>query len=681
MRGARNIEMIEGLMIMNNSRTSIKGRYRSDYYVPIEYNNFLGSNFETINHEFGHAELTENTFHGVVCFEIMQLINENYFDRRITDIFKILRDAAERTEECYAAFFNIFSLSEKKDELLSQYCTLKETEYYHRYQMFQFEKIIYADVSIQEKRDFLFNILHVAMDTKIMEVPCNWYDPKAVLEEFRKYNIFLNPDKRLKKILHWINSYDQANIPFNSTKEDIHTHALDEAPPLWSEYDVFVDKMLKIVDENHLNKTYREKGIQFTGESNFAQRILFYFNNSDYLIYQVDLPNLVLCDCDTLEYYSFGYEERAVFTSYKIKERYILNIPSRTLMKQIIDNFTGIIIAYLDDFEALNTLIECSGEKKVIYKSICNFSHLRRELLDRNINIASTGIIKYDSSICVPFFVDVSGRCYSGGAGFIEPIYSQVQEIDNIIEAEEELMQTAVKAKEFVMLTSLDVVADKCIDRIALFNGTLSKKIFSKDAGIDNREIAGYYFDIYRDSIKQKLWKDAQSIFNYVMNILQCREDKIMALAEMDNILTECKNILIAEIQGDEKVPKEFLDLYSIVIQYTEMLCGSKCESMCITMNNVANLCLQCGNLADAYTYACIALEMKKSVFGENSPKTARGYYLIGRILIYSDKTDECWSFLNTALKLAIECDDYQLISAIHKLREYKEKSVNTDIL
>ena len=77
MRGVRSIEMIEGLMIMNNSRTSIKGSYRSDYYIPIEYNNFLNGDFETIKHEFGHAELTETTFHGVVCVEIMQLIHEN----------------------------------------------------------------------------------------------------------------------------------------------------------------------------------------------------------------------------------------------------------------------------------------------------------------------------------------------------------------------------------------------------------------------------------------------------------------------------------------------------------------------------------------------------------------------------------------------------------------------------
>ncbi len=669
MRGVRSIEMIEGLMIMNNSRTSIKGSYRSDYYIPIEYNNFLNGDFETIKHEFGHAELTETTFHGVVCVEIMQLIHENHFDERLLDIFKILRDAAERTEECYAIFSNIFSTSQKKDEILSRYCTLKETEYYHRYQINQFEKIIYSDASPQEKRNFIDNILHVAMDTKIMSIPCNWYDPKAVLEEFRKDTIFLNPDKRLKKILHWVNSYHQSNIPFNVTKEDIHTHVLDEEQLSWSEYNLFVDKMLRMVDENDLNKSCREKAIQFNIENNLAERILIYFNNSDYLIYQVDLPNLVLCDCDTLEYYSWGHEERAVFTSYKNKERYILTLPSRNLMQQIMDNFSGIIITYLDDFEALNTLIECSKEKKVIYKSICNFSHLRRDLLDRNVKIASTGIIKYDFSICVPFFVDVNGRYYSGGAVFIESIYSQVQEIDNIIEAEEEIMQTAVKAREFVMLTSLDVVADKCIDRIVFFNSTLDKKVFLEDAGIDDHEIAGYYFGIYRDSIKRKFWKDAQSIFNYVMNILQSREDKIMALGKMDNILAECKNILIAEIRGNEEVQKEFLDLYSIIIQYTEILCGIKCESMCITMNNVANLCLQCGNLADAYTYARIALDLKKSVFGENSSETARGYYLIGHILIYGNMTDEGRGFLNTALKLAIGCNDYQLISAIYELQ------------
>ncbi len=204
---------------------------------------------------------------------------------------------------------------------------------------------------------------------------------------------------------------------------------------------------------------------------------------------------------------------------------------------------------------------------------------------------------------------------------------------------------------------------------LLFFNGTLAKKVFSEDAGIDNHEIAGYYFGIYRESIKQKLWKDAQSIFNYVMNILQSREDKIMALGQMDNILIECKNVLIDELKENEEVQKEFLDLYSIVIQYTEILCGIKCESMCITMNNAANLCLQCGNLADAYTYACIALELKKSVFGENSSKTARGYYLISQILIYSNMTYEGRNFLNTALKLAIECNDYQLINAIYELQ------------
>ena len=60
---------------------------------------------------------------------------------------------------------------------------------------------------------------------------------------------------------------------------------------------------------------------------------------------------------------------------------------------------------------------------------------------------------------------------------------------------------------------------------------------------------------------------------------------------------------------------------------------------------------------------------MKKSVFGENSSETARGYYLIGHILIYGNMTDEGRGFLNTALKLAIGCNDYQLISAIYELQ------------
>ena len=649
-----------------NKTLKSKGSYRGDFYFPIDYQDYLDNGFETLVHELGHVKLTEQSYHGIAYFEIMQLIHENYFNSKLPDILKLLQNAAEYTEETYAIFEQIYYKSTDSKHFLKIYEEFKVTEYYRRYRLHKFEKIIKCNVDIEKKMQLIENILFTAMNTYIFQINCDWCDKKSLIEQFKKKPNELHPDKRLVKLLNWVNSHLSEPSIFDITEEQLHKNALGEEKLPLSEYELFFASLQASIDKNNLIKKERRKSIEFTPDANgFEQRFFFVFSEEVYTYYKIFLPDKLLFSCDLLEYFAFDHIESATLTSFIKKEKYQLSMPSCNIMANLINHFSGLIIAYLEDYDTLNMLLDMKNNNKIIYKSIYNIIHLKKCISALHVSIKKIGIIKYDSNVGIPYLIDEYGRCFTGNATLISIIYGSGQPIDCVIEPETIIPSYGICGKNLIKILTTDIHFDNNVPYIACFNGTLSQKSFLNNSEDDMHAIAAYYFNVFRDAILYQIWKDAQRILNYVMNLLSNLDDKICALEEMDNILTHCKSQMILKICGDEKVLQGFIDIYTIILQYSEIYCGTISQFTSITLNNMANLYVQCEKYKNAYTLAILALEIKKIIYDENVKETARGHYLVGVILLKSGQYEEGVKKLIIAKQIAEKCRDSQLIRLI----------------
>ena len=84
----------------------------------------------------------------------------------------------------------------------------------------------------------------------------------------------------------------------------------------------------------------------------------------------------------------------------------------------------------------------------------------------------------------------------------------------------------------------------------------------------------------------------------------------------------------------------------------------------CITLTNLANLYVECFDFKQAYEYAHLVLNLRIKLWGQDSPKLARSYYLLGITLLYLDRI-QSKDILTKAKKLALEINDTRLVSAI----------------
>ena len=88
---------------------TVSGSYWGNFYIPIEYSRNNTLDFAVINHELAHAVLTESTNHGIAFYEFSSLSSENYSNKNILEILKLLQDASERTEECFAVLIPLLA--------------------------------------------------------------------------------------------------------------------------------------------------------------------------------------------------------------------------------------------------------------------------------------------------------------------------------------------------------------------------------------------------------------------------------------------------------------------------------------------------------------------------------------------------------------------------------------------
>ena len=163
-------------------------------------------------------------------------------------------------------------------------------------------------------------------------------------------------------------------------------------------------------------------------------------------------------------------------------------------------------------------------------------------------------------------------------------------------------------------------------------------------------------------------WDEAQNLFNFILNLLDNTTDRVSALEYIDNILTKCKRSMINAIKEDSSLLKALIDLYSMVLQGHRLL-GLPVESTCVTLTNLANLYLECGNLSEANYYATMVLNLKIRVLGDEAPEVAHAHYLLGLTLLNSDKKQARICF-DTANKIATKINDLRLLFAIKHIMQ-----------
>lgn len=650
-----------------------KGTYWGNFYIPIEYRNNEPQIIDVISHELSHALLTEATNHGLAYKEFSSLSSENLRHRNLIEVMKILQDSSERTEECFAVLIPLISSCENNEQLLEKYRSLQETEYYYRYSISEFEKILFSDVTLKEKKHLIENILFACMNTNIFAVNCDWLSKEKVYQLFIDNAQLLIPDRRLVLILEWINETITDHSIFFLSESDIYEKALRMPIPPNNGFTIFQNKLIAMADRNGLahNYTSAHEIVQYyddVPDIYSVDRVYFHIDDSDYVAYGVDIPNLELLECDTVLFFPLEKKEYLIFTSNSRKEKYKLELPLGSLSNQLFEHFSGIIIAYLDDISLLRSKI--TTNKRIVYKSVCNYVQLEKLLSAQNIHVERAGIFQFDDYIGTPFFEDKNGVYYCGGPRSLEVLSHYTNHFPKIYSPDSFVLNSNITSHDFQLITSSDIaIDDDKSKRIATFNGSLDAKIFSVDAGIDTKEICGYYFDIFEQFITSRKWDDAQSLFNFMLNLLDNDDDRRLALLQIDNIVTKCKRAMMHDIKKDAKLLQKYVDLYSMTIQGYRLL-NLPVENICITLTNLANLYLECYQAKSANEYATLVLKLRTDIWGADSPKLARSHYLLGTTFLYSDKAKakECFS---TAKKLATMDKDLRLLSAIEVMTQY----------
>lgn len=644
-----------------------KGAYWGNFYIPIEYNQNSSSNYDVINHELAHALLSESTAHGFAYTELSALSSENYTNSRLMEVLKVLHDASERTEECFAILFPLLNLYENNKQLQVAYNELRQTEYYYRYQIKQFDNIVLSEVTINEKIELIKAILFAAMNTNILNMECDWLSSENVYQELKRNAILINPDRRLKVLLRWVNCNISDPIVFGQTEAQLLKEVLNQEIPSGDMYEHFRNAIISFADENNLLHGYTEKTNSDSEEESIDDRVYFHLDDSIYTSYIVDIPCLELLRCDAVLFFPLGRLEYLIFTNCQRKEKYKLILPRGSFSEQFLNQFSGIIVAYLDDFEFLEMKLTTLHNKKILFKSACSFNQLIKELDKRDIVISSVGIFEYDSAIGSPYFLDSRGIYYCGAPRRLDYLLNYKSNQLQFISPKTPVMHTAITAAEIQVIYSSDIAIDTDKNpNIAIFNGSLDDKIYSKDTGIDSHEICGYYFGIFEQTIMLHNWKDAHSLFNFMLNLLNSNEDRISALHNIENIVVKCKRTMLVDLKKDQHIKQAFIDLFSMIIQCNKQFKVSL-EDACITLTNLTNLYLECNDLDEAYQYATIGLNIKRSIYKEDALEIGKAYYLLGLVLIHLDVKEAILNF-NIAKKIALKNDDTEIVSVIQHI-------------
>lgn len=181
----------------------LQGAYGFDDIIKIDCNNAYGE-INVYIHEMAHWGLTKNTLFGILSFLVKQ-ISEEPGMKKLYKIEKVLHDASERTNECYAMCSElIFVESQRPDLYKNFYNKLKKQQYYSQYQFQELDFLMGLKMDISKKSNLIDRIFTLAMNidvSKYADTFC-WSSDENLLHFFLSEGKECYPDFRLKKILY-----------------------------------------------------------------------------------------------------------------------------------------------------------------------------------------------------------------------------------------------------------------------------------------------------------------------------------------------------------------------------------------------------------------------------------------------------------------------------------------------
>ncbi len=242
----------------------LQGTYDFDDIVKIDCNNAYGE-INVYVHEMAHWGLAKNTLFGILSFLVKQISEEPGMGK-LYEIGKVLHDASERTNECYAMCSElIFAESQRPDLYDGFYGKFREQQYYLQYQFQELDFLMSLNMDIAEKSNLIDRIFTLAMNidiTKYTEASC-WSSAENLLHFFLSEGKGCYPDFRLEKILQALKGLMLSGKDVDISDEDIIAHGnimQDE----WSTDNVvsFLENLMEQFRQNSFSTGLLERNVE-----------------------------------------------------------------------------------------------------------------------------------------------------------------------------------------------------------------------------------------------------------------------------------------------------------------------------------------------------------------------------------------------------------------------------------
>jgi hypothetical protein len=242
----------------------LQGTYGFDDVVKIDCNNAYAQ-INVYVHEMAHWGLAKNTLFGILNFLVKQ-ISEEPGMKKLYRIVKVLHDASERTNECYAMCSElVFVESQRPDLYDSFYDELKTGQYYSKYQFQELDFLMNLKLEPSKKSNLIDRIFTLAMNidvTKHIEASC-WSSDMQLLQFFLAEGRECYPDFRLKRILQALRQMVVSGQCVDITDEEIITRSniiVDE----WTSNNMtaFLEKLTEQFRQNNISTSLLGRNIE-----------------------------------------------------------------------------------------------------------------------------------------------------------------------------------------------------------------------------------------------------------------------------------------------------------------------------------------------------------------------------------------------------------------------------------
>lgn len=342
----------------------LQGTYGFDDVVKIDCNNAYAQ-MNVYIHEMAHWGLTKNTLFGILNFLVKQ-ISEEPGMKKLYGIVKVLHDASERTNECYAMCSELIFVESQMPYLYNDfYHELKNGQYYSKYQFQELDFLMDLKMEPSKKSNLIDRIFTVAMNidvSKHAEAPC-WGSDKKLLQFFLSEGRACYPDFRLKRILQTLKKLAVSGQCVDISDEDIIAKSniiMDE----WTSNNMvaFLERLMEQFRQNNISTGLIERNI----ENLLENKIQLGYNQERGDDFERQLNEAILPDCLTQNYVSEALENDLKLIDQKsISVAVIYDYGEDTLL-ELTDTLHGRLYSMISKKEDVANK-QWSGECEIVF--------------------------------------------------------------------------------------------------------------------------------------------------------------------------------------------------------------------------------------------------------------------------------------------------------------------------